>query len=69
MESKNFLTSKTIIGIVVAGLALVGNKYMGLDITGGMESELSGLVTDVIGMCGLAFALFGRIVATKKVKL
>lgn len=72
MESvKSLFASKTVWGIIITGLSLAGGAWFGLQIDPETQAVLvdegaafgAGLGTVV----GQALALYGRIVATKKI--
>lgn len=58
---KNFLTSKTIWGAVLA-LAAAGAGLAGFDI-----GDAEGWVADLVAMFGAGFAIYGRVKAVKRI--
>lgn len=66
-EVKSFLKSKTVWGAVVAGLAMLA-KILGYEF--GLEDQTM-LVDGIIGAVGIGgslLAIYGRVVASKKLK-
>lgn len=59
---KNMLLSKTIWGALIAVIATV-LKLAGIDI-----GDTDGWANDIVALFGASFAIYGRIVATKKIK-
>lgn len=62
-DVKNALQSKTVIGALVA-LASTGAKIAGYDIG---DPEL--YVNDLVTASGTLFAIYGRVTATKRVRI
>ena len=58
---KGFLTSKTIWGAIIAMVASIA-KAAGYDIGG-----VDGWVNEIVAVLGAGFAIYGRVVATKKI--
>lgn len=69
METKFALTSKTIIGaLMVMGAPLV-NKFFGANIDAFLQEDISDLLVAIVTQVGAALAIYGRIKATKTLKL
>jgi hypothetical protein len=64
MDSKFILTSKTIIGLLVAALALFC-QYKGVTFTDDDQGNVSDIIFKAVEAVGLAVALVGRIVASQ----
>lgn len=58
MDTKNFLMSKTFIGLGVAVGSMVAAKY-------GITVDSAGLTNDVVSLVGVALAAYGRVKADK----
>lgn len=56
-STKNFLTSKTLIGVVTAVASLLAAKH-------GIVLDADGFAGDVLGLLGAALAIYGRFKAT-----
>lgn len=70
MDTKSILTSKTVIGIVVAGMGMIAplvQQYLGVTVTGDDGASLLDGLAKVAESVGLLFALYGRVVATKQI--
>jgi hypothetical protein len=63
-DSKKWYTSKTVIGIVVTAVSIL-LKATGVTIG---DADITMLITSLFQVVGLALALYGRIVAEKKLK-
>lgn len=62
-DAKNFLTSKTVIGLVISFIGIVMGQF-GFD-----SSALTGATDEIVQLAGLAIALYGRFKAVKKIKI
>lgn len=60
-DTKNFLTSKTIWGAMIALIATM-LQIMGFDSTG-----MNGTAEEIVTIVGAAMAIYGRIKAVKKI--
>lgn len=60
-DTKNFLTSKTIWGAMIALIATI-LQIMGFDSTG-----MNGTAEEIVTIVGAAMAIYGRIKAVKKI--
>ncbi len=60
-DTKNFLTSKTIWGAMIALIATM-LQMMGFDVTG-----MDGTAEEIVTIAGAAMAIYGRIKAVKKI--
>ena len=60
-DTKNFLTSKTIWGAMIALIATMLHM-MGFDVTG-----MDGTAEEIVTIAGAAMAIYGRIKAVKKI--
>ena len=69
METKNIFQSKTIIGSLVALLAVVLSSFFGYEIEGADKAQLTEIVVGAIGSAGAVLAIYGRVKASKKVTL
>lgn len=65
MNTKSILGSKTIWGLLVAALPLVASLF-GFHLAPGFEAEAQATVDQLVQVAGLAFAAYGRVVATTK---
>jgi hypothetical protein len=63
---KSIFTSKTFIGILVSIIAK-SLVMFGFEVGESIEQELTTLILTVIGFSGDAFAIYGRVKATKKI--
>jgi hypothetical protein len=61
-EYKNILCSKTIWGIGLTFIGLLGSK-LGMPIT---EGETESILTSLLQIIGMLFAIYGRVTASKK---
>jgi hypothetical protein len=64
-DVKSWLTSKTIIGAIIAGGAAIASTVFKVEFPVGFETELA---TNLVGIIGAALAIYGRIKAVKKIK-
>lgn len=62
--SKNILTSRTIIGLIVAALATIVQRW-GFEIAPEMRGELTELLTTILQAGGGVLAVYGRVKASK----
>lgn len=60
-DTKNFITSKTIWGAMIALIATM-LQIMGFDATG-----MNGTAEEIVTIAGAAMAIYGRIKAVKKI--
>lgn len=65
MTTKSILSSKTIWGLLIAALPLVASLF-GFHLAPGFEAEAQATVDDLLQVAGLAFAAYGRVIATSK---
>lgn len=65
-DYKSILTSKTVWGGIIA-IAASAAGYFGYQIDTNAQASLLDLVTSAAGVIGGAVAIWGRIVATKKI--
>jgi len=64
-EVKSWLTSKTILGAVIAGVASVASVVFKVEFPVGFATEVG---TSLAGVFGALLAVYGRIKAVKKIK-
>lgn len=70
---KNILQSKTIWGVLILLAAFGASKFLGIEISEGEQTDLVEKILPVIetggALLGTILAVYGRVVATAKVKL
>ena len=66
-DTKSLLKSKTFIGIFVTVIAIVADKFLGLEFDTIMQADISSNISLIVEAAGLLFATYGRAVATKKI--
>lgn len=64
-ETKPWYKSRTVIGSVVATLAIIAG-LAGFEITGALEGEVADTAFEAIALGGVIFGLIGRVLATKR---
>ena len=69
METKFALTSRTIIGALMVLSAPFINKYLGVHIDAVMQGEVTDALEGLMIQIGAVLAIYGRIKATKTLKL
>ena len=67
MEFKTWYTSKTVWGAIFAGAAAILNAFANVDISSAEVENLSQVAVDLVGVVGSAIAIYGRVVADKKI--
>lgn len=67
MEFKNWYTSKAIWGALVAGAAALINAHTNINLSAGEVESITQLVVDLVGLVGSGLAIYGRVVAEKKI--
>jgi hypothetical protein len=65
-EVKGFLTSRTMWGLIVTGIALL-LRVFGFDVSSEEQSILVNTALDIVSLSGVLFAAYGRIKATKTI--
>lgn len=65
-DVKSILTSKTIGGLALSAIGLLGNKY-GYTVTPDNLTDFVNILSNAAQSAGLLVALYGRIKATKKI--
>lgn len=66
-EAKPWYESRTMIGSVVATIAIIANMA-GFQIDGLLETEVADTAFQAVALGGVVYALIGRVLATKKLK-
>lgn len=64
-EVKSWLTSKTILGAVFAGLATIAGAVFKVELPDNFAADLA---SDIATLAGLAIVVYGRFKAVKKIK-
>lgn len=65
-DEKSWYTSKTVIGSVVAILALIAGAF-GYDVDAESQEQITLAVINLIGVGGGLVAIYGRVKAVKKI--
>ena len=65
-DIKSWITSKTVWGGAIALLA-TAFQFFGFTLTGADQSALSDAIIQIAQAGGAIFAIYGRVVATKKI--
>ncbi len=65
-KMKNFLTSKTIWGLLIMAVPWIAKNILGIDVT---ETEAESAVESIVKVAGFALAVYGRFRADKKLTL
>lgn len=65
-DTKGLLQSKTFWGAII-GLGALGLNALGYTVTAQDQTTIIGYVADLGGLVGGVLAIYGRIVATKKI--
>lgn len=65
--TKALFSSKTFWGVLIAFAAMIANATGKVSIDKAMEGSMLSLVAEVGGLAGTAWALYGRVVASKKI--
>lgn len=69
LDQKNVLFSKTIIGIILTVAAPFLDKLFGVSINETLQADVSEALFNIVEAGGAALAVYGRIRATKSIKL
>lgn len=64
-DVKSWLTSKTILGSLFAGVATIAGAYFKVEFPLDFATQMA---TDIATLFGVVFAIYGRITAVKKIK-
>lgn len=67
METKNIFQSKTIIGSLIALLAIVLSNFWGYEIGVEDKSQLTEIIVGLSGSAGALLAIYGRVKASKQI--
>jgi len=65
--NKSIFQSRTFYGLVVAILAAATNSFLGYNIEMAIEGSMTDLIAMGVEFGAMAYALYGRIKATKKI--
>ncbi len=65
-DTKSFWQSRSVIGSIVTIVALVGS-FRGVPLDGSSQAQLTDMLVQCIALIGSGVALWGRVVATKKI--
>lgn len=65
-DTKSILTSKGVLGGAVALAAIVAG-FFGFKIDAGLQSAIGGSLNDLIAAVAAVVAIYGRVVATKRI--
>ena len=66
METKNIFQSKTVIGSLIALFAIILSTFFGYEIIGEDKTQLTEIIVSLFGSAGALTAIYGRVVASKK---
>lgn len=69
LDQKNILLSKTIIGIILTVSAPFLNQWFGVSINEALQADVSEVIFNGVEVFGASLAVYGRIKATKGVKV
>jgi len=65
--SKSIFASKTFWGALVSVIATLAG-FANITIDTGLQAEIVGLITTIVGVAGGALAIYGRVVAKTPIK-
>jgi hypothetical protein len=66
IETKSLFASKTVVASAIAMLAIVAG-FFGFSIDTGLQGDILNTVNGVVALVGSAIAIYGRIVASKRI--